>query len=241
MPLGVGLGRRGWRVPHLGVSTSPLTVGLLNAVWGSPPLDINGCPPYNSITNRPHHDVGGGVTGSTTTIPSPHRFPIYDAIAANGRLSLFALIRLSGSTEKGVVVELSNNAGGDTGFGIGVGATATNATGNNLVGVRGGINYAASGQAIGLGLHTIAMTTNGTSGAGAVEWFVDARRVATTTAGTWNLTGGVGALVMFSHNSSTTDAIANSTKVLFAAAWNRVLSWDEIAAMHTDPYQVVRA
>lgn len=241
MPLGVGLGRRGWRVPHLGVSTSPLTVGLLNAVWGSPPLDINGCPPYNSITNRPHHDVGGGVTGSTTTIPSPHRFPIYDAIAANGRLSLFALIRLNGSTEKGVVVELSNNAGGDTGFGIGVGATATNATGNNLVGVRGGINYAASGQAIGLGLHTIAMTTNGTSGAGAVEWFVDARRVATTTAGTWNLTGGVGALVMFSHNSSTTDAITNSTKVLFAAAWNRVLSCDEIAAMHTDPYQVVRA
>lgn len=241
MPLGVGLGRRGWRVPHLGVSTSPLTVGLLNAVWGSPPLDINGCPPYNSITNRPHHDVGGGVTGSTTTIPSPHRFPIYDAIAANGRLSLFALIRLNGSTEKGVVVELSNNAGGDTGFGIGVGATATNATGNNLVGVRGGINYAASGQAIGLGLHTIAMTTNGTSGAGAVEWFVDARRVATTTAGTWNLTGGVGALVMFSHNSSTTDAITNSTKVLFAAAWNRVLSGDEIAAMHTDPYQVVRA
>lgn len=225
----------------MGVSTSNLTAGLLNAVWGSPPLDINGAPPYNSITNRPHHDVGGGVIGSTTTIPSPHRYPVYGSIAANRPLTLFAVIRLNGATEKGVVIELSNNAGGDTGFGIGVGATATNATGNNLVGVRGGINYAASGQAIGLGLHTIAMTTNGTSGAGAVEWFVDARRVATTTAGTWNLTGGVGALVMFSHNSSTTDAITNSTKVLFAAAWNRVLSWDEIAAMHTDPYQVVRA
>ena len=238
MPIGSALGRRNWRVQHLGVSTSPLTVGLLNAVWGSPALDINGCPPYNSITNAPRHDVGGGVTGSTTTIPTPHRYPVYDSIAANGRLTLFAVIRLNGSSEKGVVVELSNNAGGDTGFGIGVGATATNATGNNLVGVRGGIAYVGSGQAIGLGVHSIAMTTDGSTN---VEWFVDARRVATTASGTWNLTGGVGALVMFSHNSSTTDAIANSTKVFFAAAWNRVLSWNDIAKMHEDPYQLVRA
>jgi len=222
----------------LGVSTSNLTAGLLNAVWGSPPLDINGAPPYNSITNRPHHDVGGGVIGSTTTIPSPHRYPVYGSIAANRPLTLFAVIRLNGSTEKGVVIELSNNAGGDTGFGIGVGATATNATGNNLVGVRGGVGYVASGQAIGLGVHSIAMTTNGAS---SVEWFIDARRVSTTAAGSWNLTGGVGALVMFSHNSSTTDAIANSTRVFFGCAWNRILTWSEIAKMHEDPYQIVRA
>jgi hypothetical protein len=222
----------------LGVSTSNLTAGLLNAVWGSPPLDINGAPPYNSITNRPHHDVGGGVIGSTTTIPSPHRYPVYGSIAANRPLTLFAVIRLNGSTEKGVVIELSNNAGGDTGFGIGVGATATNATGNNLVGVRGGVGYVASGQAIGLGVHSIAMTTNGAS---SVEWFIDARRVSTTAAGSWNLTGGVGALVMFSHNSSATDAIANSTRVFFGCAWNRILTWSEIAKMHEDPYQIVRA
>lgn len=222
----------------MGVSTSNLTAGLLNAVWGSPPLDINGAPPYNSITNRPHHDVGGGVIGSTTTIPSPHRYPVYGSIAANRPLTLFAVIRLNGSTEKGVVIELSNNAGGDTGFGIGVGATATNATGNNLVGVRGGVGYVASGQAIGLGVHSIAMTTNGAS---SVEWFIDARRVSTTAAGSWNLTGGVGALVMFSHNSSTTDAIANSTRVFFGCAWNRILTWSEIAKMHEDPYQIVRA
>lgn len=222
----------------MGVSTSNLTAGLLNAVWGSPPLDINGAPPYNSITNRPHHDVGGGVIGSTTTIPSPHRYPVYGSIAANRSLTLFAVIRLNGSTEKGVVIELSNNAGGDTGFGIGVGATATNATGNNLVGVRGGVGYVASGQAIGLGVHSIAMTTDGAS---SVEWFIDARRVSTTAAGSWNLTGGVGALVMFSHNSSTTDAIANSTRVFFGCAWNRILTWSEIAKMHEDPYQIVRA
>lgn len=222
----------------MGVSTSNLTAGLLNAVWGSPPLDINGAPPYNSITNRPHHDVGGGVIGSTTTIPSPHRYPVYGSIAANRPLTLFAVIRLNGSTEKGVVIELSNNAGGDTGFGIGVGATATNATGNNLVGVRGGVGYVASGQAIGLGVHSIAMTTDGAS---SVEWFIDARRVSTTAAGSWNLTGGVGALVMFSHNSSTTDAIANSTRVFFGCAWNRILTWSEIAKMHEDPYQIVRA
>lgn len=222
----------------MGVSTSNLTAGLLNAVWGSPPLDINGAPPYNSITNRPHHDVGGGVIGSTTTIPSPHRYPVYGSIAANRPLTLFAVIRLNGSTEKGVVIELSNNAGGDTGFGIGVGATATNATGNNLVGVRGGVGYVASGQAIGLGVHSIAMTTDGAS---SVEWFIDARRVSTTGAGSWNLTGGVGALVMFSHNSSTTDAIANSTRVFFGCAWNRILTWSEIAKMHEDPYQIVRA
>lgn len=222
----------------MGVSTSNLTAGLLNAVWGSPPLDINGAPPYNSITNRPHHDVGGGVIGSTTTIPSPHRYPVYGSIAANRPLTLFAVIRLNGSTEKGVVIELSNNAGGDTGFGIGVGATATNATGNNLVGVRGGVGYVASGQAIGLGVHSIAMTTDGASSVG---WFIDARRVSTTAAGSWNLTGGVGALVMFSHNSSTTDAIANSTRVFFGCAWNRILTWSEIAKMHEDPYQIVRA
>ena len=222
----------------MGVSTSNLTAGLLNAVWGSPPLDINGAPPYNSITNRPHHDVGGEVIGSTTTIPSPHRYPVYGSIAANRPLTLFAVIRLNGSTEKGVVIELSNNAGGDTGFGIGVGATATNATGNNLVGVRGGVGYVASGQAIGLGVHSIAMTTDGAS---SVEWFIDARRVSTTAAGSWNLTGGVGALVMFSHNSSTTDAIANSTRVFFGCAWNRILTWSEIAKMHEDPYQIVRA
>ena len=222
----------------MGVSTSNLTAGLLNAVWGSPPLDINGAPPYNSITNRPHHDVGGGVIGSTTTIPSPHRYPVYGSIAANRPLTLFAVIRLNGSTEKGVVIELSNNAGGDTGFGIGVGATATNATGNNLVGVRGGVGHVASGQAIGLGVHSIAMTTDRAS---SVEWFIDARRVSTTGAGSWNLTGGVGALVMFSHNSSTTDAIANSTRVFFGCAWNRILTWSEIAKMHEDPYQIVRA
>jgi len=238
VPSGAAVGRRNWRVQHLGVSTSNLTAGLLNAVWGSPPLDINGAPPYNSITNRPHHDVGGGVIGSTTTIPSPHRYPVYGSIAANRPLTLFAVIRLNGSTEKGVVIELSNNAGGDTGFGIGVGATATNATGNNLVGVRGGVGYVASGQAIGLGVHSIAMTTDGASSVG---WFIDARRVSTTAAGSWNLTGGVGALVMFSHNSSTTDAIANSTRVFFGCAWSRILTWSEIAKMHEDPYQIVRA
>lgn len=237
MPLGVSSGRRGWYVAHNGVSTSGLAVGLLNAVWGSPPLDINGCSATNAPANRPRHDVGGGVIGSTTTIPSPHRFPAYGPIATNGRLTLFAVVRLLGSTEKGVVVELSNHAGGDRGFGIGVGATATNATGNNLAGVRGGVSYVASGQAIGLGLHSIGMTTDGASD---VRWFVDGRQVSTTASGSWNLTGDP-SVVMFSHNSSTTDAIANSTKVLFGAAWNRVLAANEIQQLHVDPYQVVRA
>ena len=237
MPSGVALGRRNWAVPHFGPSEDPLTGLLINAAWGSPVRDINGAPPVNSITNYPGHDPSGGVVGNATQ-RTPQRFPSFTTMAANRPLTLFAVIRLSGTSEKGYVVGVCDSAGNDTGFGIGVGNTALDSTGNNICGVRGGINWTQSGSAIGTGLHSIALTTDGSSN---VQWFLDGVRVSTGgTGASWNLTNGVAQLMMLSHSSGTTNAITAGVVVHFGAAWGRILSSADIGKMHEDPFVIVR-
>lgn len=238
MPRGIAIGRRGWDVPHLGPSSDPLAAALVGAAWGSPLRDIVGALPINAITNYPAHDAAGGIVGNATQ-RTPQRFRGMVGLAANRPMSLFASIALDSTSEKGYVVGICDTAGNDTGFGIGIGNTALDSTGNNICGVRGGINWTQSGAAIGTGRHSIGLTTDGSSN---VQWFLDGVRVSTGgTGASWNLSGGAPALMLCSHSSGSTNAISAGVHVYFGAAWARILSSADFAALHEDPYRIVRA
>lgn len=237
MPAGAMLGRRGWHdTPHGGLSDDPLARQLVNAVWGNPARDVFGLLPFNALTVLPAVDASRFTPGSASQI-TPQAFrSVCSTIAGNTGATLFAVVRITSVLEKGTVVELGNAALGDTGLAIGVGATAPDAVGNNLVGIRGGVNFDTSGAAIGQGLHSIAKTTDGTANE---AWWVDGVRVSTTgTGASWGMTG-TPALLLMNHGTATI-GLSAGVAVGFAAAWGRVLGADEIGRMHENPFRITR-
>lgn len=218
------------------MSDDPLAARLINAAWGNPLLDIYGLPAYNSPATRPPSSPSGFLPGSASSYTG-HAFRCYAAgVAASGPLSLFAVVRINSLNEKGIVVGLGSSSLGDTGVSIGLGASAPDFTGNNLVGVRGGVNYTQSGgPGVGTGFRSIGYTTDGVS---AERWYADGRLVSSGgTGGTWGLSGSP-ALVALNHGSSSLGP-SGGIATGFVAAWRRVLSAADFARLHVDPFVIV--
>lgn len=240
MPSGVALGRR--RVPlanHSGPSDHPITTGLINAAWGSPLRDIWGALPISGLpTVRPGHDGRGGCIGNASFNTNPQYWRAFVTATTNTPVTIFAFVWLDSTSQRGIVCGIGNAANQDTGINIGVGNTAPDAAGNNIVGVRGGINYDASSAAIGTGLHSIAKTTDGSSNE---AWWLDGVRVSTTgTGASWTLTSGTTRFQMMNHGASTTLGPSAGIHTYFGAAWNRVLRAGEMALLHDNPWIVAR-
>ena len=224
--------------PHLGPSLDPIAHGLVNAAYGYPLRDIFGAPPFLSGVNvMPPHPTGGstGVGTSTSLLgwPSLRQFPA----ALPG--TVFAVVHLASASESGIFVGIGDSNGSDTGMTLGVGATAANAVGNNLNGVRGGINVSDPGAvAIGQGVHSVAWSMDNVS---AAAWYVDGEHKSSGgTGATWTLASGVAALIVGNHQAGGSSfGLTSGATVLFAAAWSRVLARDEVRAMHADPLRIV--
>lgn len=237
---GISLGQR-WTPahPHKGLSNDPLTTGLMNAAWGNPLRDINGRLPLSIPSNRPPLGpfMSSGGNGSHNT--SMHAWPARNLVTTNTPCTLFAVIFLTSTSQRGVVVGIGDVLNSDTGLTLGVGNTAPDAAGNNVVGVRGGVNYDQSGAAIGTGLHSIAKTTDGSSNE---AWFVDGLRVSTTgTGASFNVSTPPSRFIMMQHGGSSSLGPSAGVYTIFGAAWNRVLRDGEIRKMHENPWRIARA
>lgn len=236
MPLDAPARRLRWAHPHHGLANDPLAVGLINAMWGRPARDIHGNLPANTLTVVPAHDPSGFVPGQASHL-TPQMFVAARGgqIVSSSPVTLFAYVRLDTFLEKGVVIELGNTIAGDTGLSLGVGATAPDAVGNNVVGVRAGINYTGSGAPIGTGLHSIAYQADGTT----ETWFVDGRPQSNGgTGATWNMSG-TPAVHLFNQATGGL-GISAGLLVGFTAAWARLLTEAEVAAMHRNPFRLAR-
>ena len=223
--------------PHLGPSLDPIAHGLINAVYGYPLRDLFGAPPFLSGANvMPYSTAGGSGGGGTST--SLLGWTSMEAFASGAAGTVFAVVHIGSSSQRGIFAGIGDSNGADTGLTLGVGNTAPDAVGNNLVGIRGGVNYTTAGAAIGQGLRTVALSLDGSS---ASAWYVDGVRVSTGgTGGTWQCTSGVPALVVGNHQAgSASFGLAAGAAVLFAAAWMRELAPREVAAMHDDPLRIV--
>lgn len=240
MPRGVAIGPR--RVPtmrHGGpIAGHPLTHRLVNAAWGTPLRDVFGNLTQNTPTIRPA--FGGpmlGNQGNASRNTGHHYWRAMNLVTSSSPLSLFALIWLASTSERGVVVGIGDVLNGDTGMTIGVGATAPDAVGNNITGVRGGINYTQSGAAIGTGLHSIGYTTDGSS----VQWFVDGVRQSTGgTGASYNVSTPPSRFLMLAHGGSSSLGPSAGVYVIFGGAWARVLPANAFAMLHDDPWCFVR-
>lgn len=220
------------RRTHRGPAFHPLSSRIINAAWGSPLRDLWGRLPVDAVGTRPDHDGRNGCIGNGSFNTTPQYFQGKSLVVTNGRVSLFALISLDTTSERGIVVGVGSGTNTDSGFTIGVGATAPNAVGNNVTGVRGGINFTQSGAAIGVGLHSIAMTNDGTT----VRWYVDgAERATGGTGATYNISGN-SRLIMMNHGASTTTGPSAGVHVYFGAAWAKILPKEQIMMLHRDPW-----
>ncbi len=223
---------------HNGPSSHPIAQGLVNAAWGSPLLDLFGEAPLTAPSVRGGHDPLGGSIGNASFNTSPHYWRALVNVTSNTPCSMFAVVWLESTSQRGIVVGLGDSANADTGINIGVGATAPDATGNNLVGVRGGINYDASSAAIGTGWHTIGKTTDGSSNE---AWYVDGVRVSTSgTGASFNISSGTARFLMLQHGGNTGLGPTAGVHTFMGAAWNRILRDGEFAKLHDDPYLICR-
>lgn len=222
---------------HNGMSDHPLTHRLMNAAWGSPLRDINGRLPITAPTVYPGHDGRDGCVGNASFNTSPQHWPVLWPVASSEPVSIFGLISLDSTSERGIVVGVGNVANGDIGVNIGVGATAPDSAANNIVGVRGGINYNASGAAIGTGLHSIGYTTTGS----ATQWFLDGLLVSTSATGSTYTITGTPTFLMMQHSGNTGIGPSAGIHVLFGATWARLLPTSAFAEMHEDPWILVRS
>lgn len=239
MSRGLAIGaRRDFEANHGGPSDHPIAHRLGNAAWGYPLRDLYGVAAINSPANRTFRQANGFSAGQSGTITA-HVFPFYADLASNRPVTILAFVWLTSTSTQGIAVEVIDTGLADTGLGVGIGATAPNANGNNICGVRGGINYSnAGGQAIGTGLHSIGYSTDGSS---LQQWWIDGRRVSTTGTGASYNIGGTGRTVLALLNHSTQSSWPRAGfDVGFAAAWARVLAPDEMATMHVDPFCIVR-
>lgn len=226
-----------WERPHLGMSSDPLCAGLLNAVWGKSPRDIFGNPPVNSITNRLRHGERG-AQGNGYGSQSPYLFPAYGGSPTPRHGTIFGVLYITSPSERGICVGITDTSFNDTGLTMGVGNTAPDATGNRLVGVRGGINYTASGINIGIGVHTVGLAQDQSN----TQWWVDGVPVSTGgTGSTWNLTGGTPAMAYAGHSNSFPLSLSIGIEIMFGAIWNRKLSDADMMYMHENPFRVVRS
>lgn len=221
---------------HNGPSSHPLTGRLINAAWGTPLLDINGHPPITAPSTRPSSDGRGGSVGNGSFNTTPQHWRARFLLANNDPVSIFGLIKLDSTSERGIVVGIGNVANGDTGVNIGVGNTAPDSAANNLVGVRGGINYNASGVAIGTGVHSIGYTVDGS----ATQWFIDGLLVSTGGTGSTYNVSGAATFLMMQHSGNTTIGPSAGIHVYFGAAWATVLPSSAFAELHEDPWVVAR-
>jgi hypothetical protein len=216
----------------------PLSNRLCNAAWGRPLRDIIGRLPLTAPTVAPNNQFHDGNQGVNAQNLSPQYWPCFVNVTSNSPCSIFGLLWISSVSSRGIAVGLGDSNNADTGINIGVGATAPNAVGNNLVGVRGGINYDASGQPIGLGLHTIGKTTDGSANE---AWYVDGVRVSTTgTGASFNISSGTARFLCLQHGGTTNHSISLGVYFIMGAVWARVLREGEFARLHDDPWCFVR-
>ena len=223
---------------HIGPNNDPLAFRLVNAAWGRPFRDILGRLPLTAPTVAPAHSFHESGVGSASHNTTPQYWPCFVNVTTNSPVSIFAVIWLSNTSQRGICCGLGDSANADTGINIGVGNTAPDASGNNVVGVRGGINYDQSGQAIGHGWHTIGKTTDGSS---AEAWYVDGRRVSTTgTGASFNISSGTSRFLMMQHGGNTGIGPSAGYYTIMGAVWARVLREGEFARLHDDPWCFVR-
>ena len=214
--------------------------------WGAPQVSANGFEIVSPTVfgssafttyGRGTRGVGAATTGAIRSwasyMPATHTGTYLPC-------TLFAAVHLDSSSEAGCFVNFMNDAAtGDTGgVGLGVGSTTMDGTGNNLVGVHGNVAWKASGQAIGTGPHTVAMTDS----TGGVEWFVDGKSVGTGSAsGVSNSFGQKQVMAMAEAGAgSNPRSCTTGVVVAMGAVWARVLSASEIARVHADPFCMLR-
>ena len=168
--------------------------------------------------------VGLGPAGSGAATPF-----VVPAIGYQGAspFTLWAAVSLPTTTEMGIFVGIVEHGAADAGVHLGVGGTSTDNTGNNLVGLIGGLVFRFPGGgavAIGTGVHTVALVRNA-----AYLFYVDGRYVGQDPDYSPTLTGNV---VMQTMAESTLYRGLSGGTVAHAATWNRAVPEHELLELH---------
>lgn len=199
--------------------------GLMNSVSG----------PHHRPRYGPHLTSGQTFTPTATTIgagaggngtSNPYVLPTvrYSARWPN---TLWAAVWLPSASLQGTFVGLNQNPTADAGIHVGVGNSTMDNTGNNIIGLVGGLVWRVPGVAIGTGAHTVAMVIDENAG---YDFYVDGTFVGAVGSYVPALTG---TAVMNTMAEATGTRTLSGGAVVHAATWNRELVPAELAELHS--------
>ena len=172
--------------------------------------------------------VGSALGGWGTLFQSQDHYytdAAFTGIPAAANATIVQWVYIPDTSRLGVFVKVG---GGTSGFGLGVGATQTNNSGNNLVGIYEFVRYIASGVAIGTGWHLCGMTVNAS---GFPTLYLDGRSVYSDTSGTPSAPS---AGINVGYSGSINGLPPSGCGFLHGLTYNRALSDAEMRALY-DP------
>lgn len=169
-------------------------------------------------------EIGALLVGQGNTVNCEFLDPDFAGAPNPSNATIAVWVFIPDTSRSGVFLKVG---GSTSGWGIGIGNTQVNNTGNNIVGLYENVRFIPAGAAYGTGVHHVVMTIDAS---GFPEMFLDGRSVYSDATGAPS-TPSAGLYIFNCHGNALTPV---GCGLADARVWNRRLSAAEIQALY-DP------